>query len=288
MGMPVLGVPIFSYTLPLCTAKGVVPTMMRRDHTLVQLSRRGATISLRSSQRPGFTLIELLVVVSIIALLISILLPALQQARKQAKRVICATRLKNFHLGLIMYAEDNKDRFPKPPGNIEPWNVGWDAGNTLEAEYGCTKDATTCPAVKPEFIDQIYHRDASWGFGFGYGAITSLYGSVSYLAEPKLIPDAAGKLTDSAGQTVAADYNLRWLRDWNSDMSNQYTSHNGSGGKPEGGNSAFLGGSVLWFPVDRLGPQGRGVDGPIDDFDMYHGNFDWLGKGNTAFFWGVM
>ena len=61
----------------------------------------------------GFTLVELLVVVSIIALLVSILLPALSKAREQAKRVVCATNLRQIGLLMQYYAEDNNGRFPK-------------------------------------------------------------------------------------------------------------------------------------------------------------------------------
>lgn len=57
----------------------------------------------------GFTLIELLVVVAIIALLISILLPSLSLARKQAKQMICNTRLRAQGQASYLYAEDNKD-----------------------------------------------------------------------------------------------------------------------------------------------------------------------------------
>lgn len=60
----------------------------------------------------GFTLIELLVVISIIALLIAILLPALGAAREQAKRVLCAARLSQLHLGSSIYANDNDDWLP--------------------------------------------------------------------------------------------------------------------------------------------------------------------------------
>jgi prepilin-type N-terminal cleavage/methylation domain-containing protein/prepilin-type processing-associated H-X9-DG protein len=65
----------------------------------------------RSNRARGFTLIELLVVVAIIALLISILLPSLSQARKQAKRVVCGTRLKDIGVSLMSYSVDF-DRFP--------------------------------------------------------------------------------------------------------------------------------------------------------------------------------
>ena len=42
----------------------------------------------------AFTLIELLVVIAIIALLMAILMPALNRVKKQAKAVVCQTRLK--------------------------------------------------------------------------------------------------------------------------------------------------------------------------------------------------
>ena len=62
--------------------------------------------------RYGFTLIELLVVVSIIALLVSILLPALSQARRQTRKVTCATNLKQIYLGMVMYVDHSDDKLP--------------------------------------------------------------------------------------------------------------------------------------------------------------------------------
>jgi len=66
-------------------------------------------------RRAGFTLVELLVVISIIALLVAILLPALNQARGQARRVVCSSNLHNVGLAIHMYASDYDDTIPFGP-----------------------------------------------------------------------------------------------------------------------------------------------------------------------------
>ncbi len=79
---------------------------VRRYHARAGLLS-GATIDYR-----GFTLIELLVVMAIIALLMAILVPALRCARKQAKAMVCQSRLKQWSTILALYAQDNEGRFP--------------------------------------------------------------------------------------------------------------------------------------------------------------------------------
>jgi len=60
----------------------------------------------------AFTLIELLVVIAIIALLISIVMPAINKVKEQARTIICRSNLHQYGLGMRMYLDDNRQRFP--------------------------------------------------------------------------------------------------------------------------------------------------------------------------------
>jgi prepilin-type N-terminal cleavage/methylation domain-containing protein/prepilin-type processing-associated H-X9-DG protein len=70
---------------------------------------------MRRAIRFGFTLIELLVVIAIVALLISILLPTLNKAREQARSAQCLSQLKQLGHAIVIYANENKGRFPAQP-----------------------------------------------------------------------------------------------------------------------------------------------------------------------------
>ncbi|MCE5238864.1 DUF1559 domain-containing protein [bacterium] len=66
--------------------------------------------------RRGFTLIELLVVIAIIAILAAILFPVFAKAREKARQTSCLSNLKQLALGMLQYAQDYDETFPRRSG----------------------------------------------------------------------------------------------------------------------------------------------------------------------------
>lgn len=74
-----------------------------RDHVRIYKPSPYNTLSRLSA----FTLIELLVVISILGLLMALLLPALSRARKQARAVVCQSKLRQIGVGLSMSLDEH-------------------------------------------------------------------------------------------------------------------------------------------------------------------------------------
>lgn len=62
--------------------------------------------------RAAFTLIELLTVIAIIGILAAIIIPTIGKVRGNAYRATCASNMRQLYNGLLLYANDNKNRIP--------------------------------------------------------------------------------------------------------------------------------------------------------------------------------
>ena len=71
----------------------------------------------------AFTLIELLVVISIIAMLLAILMPALGAVKEQAKKVVCSAHMRGMGTAVLLYGQDNDDKFPEMKGGFARQNA---------------------------------------------------------------------------------------------------------------------------------------------------------------------
>ncbi len=100
-------------------------------------------------KRSGFTLIELLVVIAIIAILAAILFPVFAKAREKARQSSCTSNLKQLSLGILMYAQDYDERYPK--------NYSYDGGSGVDLRwwedrvqpYIMNWQVTICPSRTP-------------------------------------------------------------------------------------------------------------------------------------------
>jgi prepilin-type N-terminal cleavage/methylation domain-containing protein len=96
---------------------------------------------MRRISRGGFTLVELLVVIAIIGVLVALLLPAVQAARESARRMSCASNLRQIGLAMQNY-HDMAGAFPIGVSNNVPG-----IGNGADGNW-------TWPARILPFIEQ--------------------------------------------------------------------------------------------------------------------------------------
>lgn len=111
---------------------------------------------LATPQRRGFTVVELLIVIAIIGILMALLLPAVQAGREAARRLACASNLKNLGLALHHYHGDQRIFPPGAVGRLSP----------AFPQYAGLKNhglgTYLLPYLEQEPLASRYRWDVSW------------------------------------------------------------------------------------------------------------------------------
>lgn len=129
----------------------------------------------------AFTLIELLVVIAIIAVLAALLVPALKSAQARARSIYCVNNLRQWGLGLTLYAQEHEGVYPPyhtgshaPPPYASRWFGMLFDGNYLPSvrkEYGAPQNEIMwCP----ESGGRVSKAWAAYHGGLSYGMSTAL------------------------------------------------------------------------------------------------------------------
>ena len=213
--------------------------------------------------RPGrFTLIELLVVIAIIAILAAMLLPALSKAREKARTISCLNNQKQSSLGLLMYCDDNRERYPQ--GDAVAWgDGGWPSGLhggyvdriwryvNSQAVFLCPTDETRNNLTHgngeghtfgSDYLEGTY-PDQPFSYAYNYDLYSRTNSALKYPSQTCLVAESSER-----------PYVYRVIVSPNAFLDPDHVRMAGGCRHSNGQNIGFLDGHAMWVRREQLRP----------------------------------
>ena len=222
----------------------------------------------------AFTLIELLVVIAILAILAALILSAISGAKEKARRVRCASHIRQLMLAAHFYAQDSFDLLPSgvsenadPNDSHIPVISSTTRSNFLF--FGGTYRILDCPSLSAPFNQPAGWFYPSYGYVIGYnylgGHTNTPWPAFSGFAGWR----SPQRISDDPSLVVITDAN-----DWSPGYGKSFAPHartgpvlrDGSFADPAeagassaaigaaGGNVGLLDGSVSWKRIEQMKP----------------------------------
>lgn len=214
----------------------------------------------RHSDNRAFTLAELLVVIAVIGLLVLTVLPVLGNTAERSKRAACQNNLRQLAAGMTVFAGNNAGRIvaARNAAGVSVQNclnpVQAAAAATVGLNVKSNATVWTCPDRPglPVYEPQY----PQWVIGYQYfGGITNWLNpaGVFQSRSPSNLASA------SPFWTLAADAVMKNNGTWGGEepgreyvYRNMPPHHALDSMIPEGGNQAFVDGSVQWIPFEQM------------------------------------
>ncbi|HVY72402.1 MAG TPA: prepilin-type N-terminal cleavage/methylation domain-containing protein [Verrucomicrobiae bacterium] len=222
----------------------------------------------------GFSLIELLVVVAIIAIVAGMLLPALAGGKERARRTDCRSHIRQFLLGIQMYADDNREFLPSglsDKGEDEHVPVISSLTRTNLTKYVGATRLLDCPSLGKPFDPFKGWYEGGYGYVIGYNYLGGHTNTPWPLTAAGLVAWTSPRKTSvpDSIQPLVTDMN-----DWSPGYRKTFAPHGANGPilkdrrvgagndlaggvTPStigavGGNVGLMDGSVVWKAVTKM------------------------------------